>query len=341
MAGHAAGDRVDRVDDRRRRASRARRRARGRCAGPGRRPCRSRARRRPCSRRRAGSRRRRRRSTCSCCLAVVTGCWRSRSLPPKPPATMLGIERFIASAIRLVRIVPDAPTMHAADDQRGVVERDAGGGRREAGAARSAARSRPACRRRRSAARPCCRGSPAETRIEDEEALGRRSRWRSRSPSATAASSSRPLTICWPRERDRLAGDDLLQLAEGDVRAPEGDRADDRARRGSGSASRAARSPPRSPHVVAVLGPGDERDRAAADAVEQRDHLRHRGHLHAGAPRGRRRSCRSPRRARSGRSRRSRGCSSVADDGDRHADRRDHVALARRRRASSASAGRG
>ena len=31
--------------------------------------------------------------------------------PPKPPATMFGIERFMASAIRLVRIVPEAPTM--------------------------------------------------------------------------------------------------------------------------------------------------------------------------------------------------------------------------------------
>ena len=32
--------------------------------------------------------------------------------------------------------------------------------------------------------------------------------------------------------------------------------------------------------VVAELDPGDQRHGAAADAVEQRDHLRHRGHLH-------------------------------------------------------------
>ena len=32
--------------------------------------------------------------------------------------------------------------------------------------------------------------------------------------------------------------------------------------------------------VVAVLDPRDQRHRAAADAVEQRDHLRHRGHPH-------------------------------------------------------------
>ena len=31
--------------------------------------------------------------------------------PPKPPATIDGIERFIAVAMRFVRIVPDAPTI--------------------------------------------------------------------------------------------------------------------------------------------------------------------------------------------------------------------------------------
>ena len=31
--------------------------------------------------------------------------------PPKPPATIAGTERFIALAIRLVRIVPEAPTI--------------------------------------------------------------------------------------------------------------------------------------------------------------------------------------------------------------------------------------
>src|SRR6202171_2475068 len=32
-------------------------------------------------------------------------------VPPNPPATMAGIDRFIALAIRLVRIVPEAPTI--------------------------------------------------------------------------------------------------------------------------------------------------------------------------------------------------------------------------------------
>src|SRR5207245_6413387 len=31
--------------------------------------------------------------------------------PPKPPTTIAGIERFIATAIRLVRIEPEAPTI--------------------------------------------------------------------------------------------------------------------------------------------------------------------------------------------------------------------------------------
>ena len=38
--------------------------------------------------------------------------------------------------------------------------------------------------------------------------------------------------------------------------------------------------PDRSRRVQAELRPGDQEHRAAADAVEQRDHLRHRGHLH-------------------------------------------------------------
>src|SRR3954469_21380170 len=74
--------------------------------------------------------------------------------PPKPPATMLGIERFIASAMRLVRIEPDAPTIMPATisavllsampvaaaptntprhDHARVVERDAGRRRAQAG----------------------------------------------------------------------------------------------------------------------------------------------------------------------------------------------------------------
>ena len=52
--------------------------------------------------------------------------------PPNPPATIAGTERFIALAIRLVRIVPEAPTIMPGDDHRGVVQRDTGGRRRQA-----------------------------------------------------------------------------------------------------------------------------------------------------------------------------------------------------------------
>ena len=40
--------------------------------------------------------------------------------PPKPPATIAGIERFIAVAIRLVRIVPEAPTIIPATIKAGL-----------------------------------------------------------------------------------------------------------------------------------------------------------------------------------------------------------------------------
>ena len=49
--------------------------------------------------------------------------------PPKPPSSTEAIERFIALAIWSVRIVPLRADEHARDDQRGVVQRDAGGGR--------------------------------------------------------------------------------------------------------------------------------------------------------------------------------------------------------------------
>ncbi len=41
--------------------------------------------------------------------------------PPKPPATIAGIERFIASAMRFVRIVPEAPTIMPATISAGLL----------------------------------------------------------------------------------------------------------------------------------------------------------------------------------------------------------------------------
>ena len=78
---------------------------------------------------------------------------------------------------------------------------------------------------------------------------------------------------------NRAAREDLLELAEGDVRAPEGDRADDRREQDRDQRSSSGLPPRR--ERLAVLDERDQRHRAAADAVEQRHHLRHRGHLHA------------------------------------------------------------
>ena len=76
-------------------------------------------------------------------------------------------------------------------------------------------------------------------------------------------------------ERDRPAAEQLLQLREGDHRAGERDRADQRREHGrdrGGRREAAGRD--------VELGQRDERRRAAADPVEQGHHLRHRGHLH-------------------------------------------------------------
>ena len=78
-------------------------------------------------------------------------------------------------------------------------------------------------------------------------------------------------------QRDRAPGDDFLQLAEGDIRPPKGDRADDRRKQGED------RDVGRDVGVAvreAELGPRYEEHGAAAHPVEQRHHLRHRRHAH-------------------------------------------------------------
>ena len=77
--------------------------------------------------------------------------------------------------------------------------------------------------------------------------------------------------------RDRPAGDELLQLREGDERAGERDRAD-QGRKLRGDAPLDADVADVRPHAV-ELDDRDERRRTAAHAVEQRHHLRHRRHL--------------------------------------------------------------
>jgi hypothetical protein len=76
-------------------------------------------------------------------------------------------------------------------------------------------------------------------------------------------------------EDDRSAAHQLLQLREGDERAGERDRADQR-RQGD----REALVPDEDAVELVELRERDERRRPAADPVEQGHHLRHRGHLH-------------------------------------------------------------
>ena len=78
--------------------------------------------------------------------------------------------------------------------------------------------------------------------------------------------------------RDRPSADQLLQLREGDHRAGERDRSD-QCREHDRDADVDLRCAGFGKDPV-QLGERDERCRAAADAVEQRHHLRHRGHLH-------------------------------------------------------------
>ncbi len=76
-------------------------------------------------------------------------------------------------------------------------------------------------------------------------------------------------------DRERTGRDQVLKLGEGDVRPPEGNRADHR-----GEEDRDERLEREvGAGAVAELRPGDQRDCAAADAVVERDHLRHLGHL--------------------------------------------------------------
>ena len=164
---------------------------------------------------------------------------------------------------------------HARDDQRGVVQRDAGRGRRQAG--------------ERVEQRDHDRHVRAADRQHDQVARARAAATSSTiirrlvvlpaaiaTAHATAISEQREVhELLRAADRDRPARQQLLELGERDVRAPERDRADDRREQAE---DRDVRRLARVAVRVAELRPRDQRDRAAADAVEQRDHLRHRGH---------------------------------------------------------------
>ena len=215
---------------------------------------------------------------------------------------------------------------HAGDDQRGVVERDAGGGRAQAG---ERVEGRDDDRHVGAADRE--HGEHAERAGGDEDQPEQRLRLgpaRDHDRDADGQRGERGVDLARDRE---AALERLLELEERDVRAPERDRADDR-----GEQDRDQRLERRVADLLErllVLDERDQRDRAAADAVEQRDHLRHRGHADA---------------ARAGDA--DRGADHEADDdqapvadplvdqrrddGDRHADGGDLVAAHRRARAA-------
>ena len=97
-------------------------------------------------------------------------------------------------------------------------------------------------------------------------------------PAAERAEEERAVDELLPRVGDRPAADQLLELRERDHRARERDRADQRgehdAERDVGLRRAGRRQDP------VQLGERDQRGSTAADAVEQRHHLRHRGHPH-------------------------------------------------------------
>ena len=244
--------------------------------------------------------------------------------PPKPAKRMLPTERFIAVAISIVRIVPEEPTRVPATISATL-----------SSAKPAAAAERPV----KALSSEITTGMSAPpigstTRLPSSAAairIAMNSPWLG-SPLLTAMSTqAATIPISSTRVDHLLAGDgerpgrdQVLELGEGDVRAPEGDRADDRGEEDRDQhVERDEPSPSRDP--VADLRPGDQRHGAAADAVVEGDHLRHLGHLHA--DRGDDADRRADPEA-------DRDQAPVADpveqqrrdDGDRHADGGDQVA---------------
>ena len=178
--------------------------------------------------RRAGSRRPRARRSC-------TG--RSQASPApsvEPPLSapnrMLATERPIARAISRVRNVPEAPTRVPATSSSDVGQHVAAGGDGEAGE-----RVEQRDHDRYVGAADRQHQQHADQQAEQAE-HDRRSTSAGRSPastaSTTAASSAAPNSDRQAREDHRPRGHQVLQLGEGDQRAGEGDRADhDRERR--------------------------------------------------------------------------------------------------------------
>ena len=257
----------------RRRGARARRRGRRPRAAPGRPPCRSPGRRRRGARRRAGSRRRRRSWSAPCGRRRRRRAATAPPPPPKPPKKTLPTERFIASAICLVRIEPEAPTSMPATISAVLSSAMPAAAAREAGERVERGdhdgHVRAADRQHRGDAE-----HPGEHEQQPEQDLGvgarddddrERERRRPRAPTLSSVSDG----------KRRLAQASSCSLAKATFEPQKEIEPMIAANTIGISAS--------SGDVVAlaVLDQRDQRHRAAADAVEQRHHLRHRGHLHA------------------------------------------------------------
>ena len=165
---------------------------------------------------------------------------------------------------------------HAAHDQDVVLERESGGRRREPGE----------CVQQRNHDGHVCAADredeedPEERRTTDQRPdqpllLGTGGDGDS---SGEQGGEEKTVDDLLQRVGDRPSADQLLQLRERDHRAGEGDAADDRRERDRRADVDLERS--RIGCVQVEFGERDQRGRTAADAVEERDHLRHRRHAH-------------------------------------------------------------
>ena len=197
-------------------------------------------------------------------------------MPPNPPATMAGIERFMAVAMRFVRIVPDAPTIMPATIIAVLFSaRPAAAAESPVSALRSeitTGMSAPPIGSTTSTPSTAAITSSPMTQISGAPP----------SPATTAQamapSSSRPLTTCCARPspigrpgRISWSLPNAISEPQNEIEptiAENSDATIDVGRLGEEAVG------------GAELRPRDQRHRATADAVEQRHHLRHRGHLH-------------------------------------------------------------
>ena len=207
--------------------------------------------------------------------------------PPNPPATIAGMDRFIALAIRLVRIEPEAPTIMpatiiallfsanpaaAADNPVIAFSNEMTTGISAPPIGSTTIRPSTAA----AASSPTIHHSdvppPAGMGIDADHDGG-----------DDRSDQQQPVQrLLRPAEPDRPAGQDLLQFPERDERAPERDRPDDggeQRRHHDVHGRRLAVLEVRKTMCVNQLRQRDQRDSATTHAVVERHQLRHRRHL--------------------------------------------------------------